>query len=284
MSGVRLLVPGDEAALERFLVRHADSSMFLRSNVRAAGLVDRGELFQGTYAAAFAGDEIVAVASHAWTGGLLVQAPERLADVVRLAVARSGRDVGVLIGPWGQVVAAHVALGLAPPPESARDLLFGLDLARLRIPPALAEGVVRLLPTRDVDLALAARWSVGHAVEAVGETLSPALEARSAAMTADLHGLGRSWLLWDGDVPVAYTAFNAVLPDVVQVGGVYTDPALRCRGHARAAVAASLLAARAAGATRAVLFTGGENVAAQRAYVALGFDVAGDYGLVVVPR
>lgn len=43
---------GDEAALERFLRAHADSSMFLRANARRAGLVDRGQRLQATYVAA----------------------------------------------------------------------------------------------------------------------------------------------------------------------------------------------------------------------------------------
>jgi len=48
MPDLRTLQPGDEAALDAFLARHAESSMFLRSNARAAGLVDRGEPLQAT--------------------------------------------------------------------------------------------------------------------------------------------------------------------------------------------------------------------------------------------
>ena len=64
MSRARVLRPGDEAGLERFLARHADVSMFLRSNLRRAGLVDRGAPYQGTYAAAFEGGEMVGAAAH----------------------------------------------------------------------------------------------------------------------------------------------------------------------------------------------------------------------------
>jgi predicted GNAT family acetyltransferase len=80
--------------------------------------------------------------------------------------------------------------------------------------------------------------------------------------------------------PVAFTGFNAALPDVVQVGGVYTPPFGRARGFARAAVAGSLLHARDRGAVRAVLFTDVDNAPAQRAYRALGFEPVGDWGLV----
>lgn len=40
---IRPLGPGDEPALEAFLVRHADFSMFLRSNSHAAGLAYEGK-------------------------------------------------------------------------------------------------------------------------------------------------------------------------------------------------------------------------------------------------
>jgi len=65
----------------------------------------------------------------------------------------------------------------------------------------------------------------------------------------------------------------------VQVGGVYTPPALRNRGHARAVVAASLLDARGDGATRGILFTPRPDAVA--AYRALGFAAIGRYAIVV---
>jgi predicted GNAT family acetyltransferase len=70
------------------------------------------------------------------------------------------------------------------------------------------------------------------------------------------------------------------LPDIVQLGGIYTPPAFRGRGYAKASVAASLLAARDRGATRAVLFT--SNPSAARSYEAVGFQRLGDYGLILL--
>jgi predicted GNAT family acetyltransferase len=54
---------------------------------------------------------------------------------------------------------------------------------------------------------------------------------------------------------------------------------LRNRGHARTAVALHLAEARAAGATRAVLFAA--TSAAVRAYLAIGFQPAADFSLVL---
>src|SRR6185436_8234101 len=55
MFDLRTLGPGDESVLGAFLREHIDSSMFLRSNSLAAGLVDEGKPLQGTYVAAFEG-------------------------------------------------------------------------------------------------------------------------------------------------------------------------------------------------------------------------------------
>ena len=92
-----------------------------------------------------------------------------------------------------------------------------------------------------------------------------------------INSEGSLWVLLDGDRIVSMTAFNARLPDCVQVGGVWTPPELRSRGYARCAVAGSLLEAREKGAEQAILFT--DDAAARRTYLALGFRVIGDYGI-----
>ena len=93
---------------------------------------------------------------------------------------------------------------------------------------------------------------------------------------------GNMWVLEDQSTPVAMTAFNAALPDTVQVGGVFTPEDQRGRGHARSVVAGSLLDAKQKGATEAILFTEVDNIPAQKAYESLGFEQVGDYGMVVL--
>ena len=100
MAEVRLLGPGDEAALEAFLRPRLDGSMFLLGNARRAGLVDRGRPLEGTYAAAFEGGALVGVVGHFWNGNLLPQAPiELLAPLARAAVAAIGRGWAAGVGP-----------------------------------------------------------------------------------------------------------------------------------------------------------------------------------------
>jgi uncharacterized protein len=68
----------------------------------------------------------------------------------------------------------------------------------------------------------------------------------------------------------------------VQIGGVWTPPALRGKGYGKSVVAGSLLAARSQGVKRAILFTGDNNQAAQAVYRGIGFLPTGEkYGLVL---
>lgn len=281
MIHVRTLGPGDETTVASFLARHADASMFLRSNLRAAGLAYAGRTLECTWAGAFADGELVGVAAHAWNGVLLVQAPRALADVVRHAVDASGRAVRGILAQWTQLLATRGALGLDDRPARVvtRDDLYALDLERLIVPEPLACGRVRTRVARDGDLDLLIRWRAAYRIELMAHPPDdPALPASSRDELAPLVAQGDAFLLECDGAPVAFSVFNAKLPDCVQIGSVYTPPGLRGHGHARAVVAGSLLAARAAGVARSILFTGEDNEHARRAYLALGYEIVGDYG------
>lgn len=276
---IRTLKPGDESILEAFLVEHAASSMFLRANVRRAGLVDRGERFHGTYAASIVDEKITAVAGHAWNGMMLVQAPVDLPDVVRCAARASLREVRGFAGPWEQVVAARVALSLNAQRaalESTEDL-FELELHALSAP-AAARSVRR---ATEADLEILTVWRHDYMVETLHADAGEALLSAARAEMVRAIEEGTGYVLEHEGALTAYSGFNAQLPDVVQVGGVFTPKPLRGRGFARATVAGSLLDARERGASRAILFTDRHNVAARAAYLALGFRVIGDYGLIM---
>lgn len=278
---IRPLSPGDEPALEAFLKGHADSSMFLRSNARAGGLEYQGKPLQADYVAACAGERIVAVAAHCWNGMVLLQAPEQIEAVARAVVQRSGRAVTGISGPTEQATVARTALGLddRPGPKFGREQLFALDLADLVVPAPLADGRWVCRPPRDDELDLVIGWRVDFMIEALHRAPGPGLRDEAAALMDLVHERRSHWLLFDAGRPVAYSAFNAVLPDIVQIGGVWTPPELRGRGYGRAVVAGSLLDARTRGVTRAVLFAERED--AKRAYRGLGFSVVGEYALLL---
>jgi RimJ/RimL family protein N-acetyltransferase len=281
---VRVIRAGDKAPLESFLSRHPDTTMFLRTGLRAAGLFDPRP--PATYAAAFEGAAVVAAAVHAENGNVVLEAPVGLPEIVRTAVGASGRAVTGFLGRWRQTTAARAALGLADAPaqfEKPQEL-YALDLGRLVVPEALATGRLRCRRPTAAELPLLTEWRAAYRQESLNSPAGPALITSSRQEVERALADGAGWILEDAGHPVAYQQFNARLPDIVQVGGVWTPPDFRGRGYARAVVAGSLLAARAQRAHRAVLFTDDDNVPAQRAYIALGFERVGDYGLVILKQ
>lgn len=282
---VKTLSLGDEPALEAFLAPLAASSMFLRANARAAGLVDRGGPLQGTYVAAYDHAVMTGVAAHYWNGMVVLQAPDlrTLEVIARAAVARSGRKLAGFVGPRSQVEEARRTLKLDERKTAldSRERLYELDLDELKIPRDLATGRIACRHPRKDELDLLTRWRIDYSIDTLGVSEGPELAASCRAEVARLDDEGSQWVGDDGGGPVSYSAFNARLPDVVQVGGVWTPPELRGRGYGRAVVAGSLVDAGSQGVRRAVLFTDEKNRAARAAYEALGFRVVGDYALVI---
>ncbi|MBD2562031.1 MULTISPECIES: GNAT family N-acetyltransferase [Nostoc] len=284
MPTLRTLQPGDEVSLEAFLLQHTDTSMFLRSNWRTAGLLDEGARFQGTYVAAYIDETIVAVAAHFWNGMVIVQAPVHLPEVVQAVVAQSGRVISGISGPAAQVEATKSILGLSNRPTQLNEpeILFSLALRDLQIPQALAAAKLQCRLPHPEELELLTEWCAAYNVETLGQTDTLSLRPAYRVVIEARQAMAMHWVLLAGDTPVSYSAFNASLPDIVQIGGVWTPPALRGKGYAKSVVAGSLLDARSQGVERAILFTGHNNQSAQAVYRGIGFLPTGEkYGLVL---
>lgn len=244
-------------------------------------------MFQGTYVGVWRGDEVVGAVAHNWNGDLHVECPVDLDEASRFAVATTGRDVRGFLGAWDQCRAARTAVGLDenPPAMISREDLFALDLHGLRIPSALEnrEVTCRLATMGDVDDLLTV-WRLDYQVETLGGTPSEKLRERGREMLQSGVETDSLFVLERDAQIIAMSAFNAALPDCVQIGGVFTPPPLRSRGYGRCVVAGSLLHARANGVTRSILFTEEENAPAQTAYTALGYDRVGEYGLILYDK
>jgi GNAT superfamily N-acetyltransferase len=278
---IRTLAPGDEAPLETLLAAHRDSSMFLRSNARHGGLAYAGRTYQGVYCGAFDDGRLSGVIAHYWNGKLVMQAPRRAGDLACACAGASGRPVSGLAGPIAQVFVARAALGLEGAPTLIEDSewMYGLELAGLVVPAPLARGEVACRPPRPEERELLCAWRLAYDIELLGAADTPETRRYSAEFLDRQIAESNAWVLVDRGAPVSLSGFNATIPGMVQLGGIYTPPALRGRGYAKAAVAGSLLAARERGATRAVLFT--STASAARSYEGVGFRRTGDYGLVL---
>lgn len=279
MGEIRVLEPGDEALADAFLARHADSSMNLRSDIRRAGLVDRGAPFEGTYAAVLEDGAITALAGHAWNGRILLQAPRSAAGLLDYLVPLSGRTVSGFTGPLDQVEKAGAWAGTsgARPSFKRRTLLMTLDLDHLDPPGAFKRGLVCRAPDES-ELDFVVAWRVAFVAGLIGSPETDDMRRSERIIAEILHKDGHHWLLTDHGHPVAYAGFNAVLPDAVQLAWVYTPPEHRGRGYGRGVVAGALMRAHADGVARGVLAVEDDNEPAIRAYRALGFREVGLYG------
>jgi GNAT superfamily N-acetyltransferase len=275
----------DLPEIDTYLAERSDTCMLMCSNLREVGLAwsaPGGAPLQAQYVLARCGGIVIGIAGHAWNGNVLLQADAHAGELAAGAVRRSGRPVSGLLGQFDQVASARAALGLRGTAASLEsyETLMSLALDQLAIPPALRSGAVTGRRAHATDRALLIPWRAAYLAETGQQGAGPAATERTAAATID-SGLAarRVWVVEHDGAGVATCTHNAVLPDSVQVGGVYTPPALRGRGHARAAVATSLIDARAAGATRAILFTPRPDAIA--AYRALGFEPIGRYAIVL---
>jgi predicted GNAT family acetyltransferase len=200
------------------------------------------------------------------------------------AVKASQRPIGGLIGPNDQVSAAKEALEIDESRIQMDEVekLYTLRLKDLLIPEGLSSGRVSGRRIEPRDLELIAKWRVAYSIEAIGAKDGPELWEKCRASAERYLQERRTWVLEDQGEPVACSSFNAAIKEAVQVGGVWTPPELRKRGYGRSAVAVSLLDARLEGVKKAILFTGESNIAAQKAYAALGFQHIGDYRLLLL--
>lgn len=281
---IKVLEPGDESALEAFLLPQVETSMFLIGNMRLAGLEDLGQPYQGTYAAAFEAGKMVGVVAHYWNGNLVLQAPAHLEALWRSAVNYSQRLIEGLLGPNDQVSAVRDALVIDDSSVQLDEVekLYSLRLKDMVVPEGLRSGKLRGRRIGLHDLELVTHWRVAFSIEMLGEVDNPQLwESCRQGIQRSIQE-GRTWVLEDQGQPVACSSFNAAIKEAVQVGGVWTPPELRKRGYGRSVVAASLLDARSEGVETAILFTGESNVPAQRAYAALGFRHIGQYRLLLL--
>lgn len=187
-------------------------------------------------------------------------------DPSAAAACLDGETLVGCLGTTGEVRSLLAALGL----EAVAAKLdedqpkFALVTGDLAIP----SGPGELVTLSAIDRATAVEWRRDYLVEAVGEPETTARAMAEADIAGYLAAGSHRALVIDG-VPVAMTGVNARLPEIVQIGGVWTPPRLRGRGHARRAVALHLAELRAAGG------------AAVRAYEAIGFRRIGEFSIVL---
>ena len=281
----RKLQDDDLHALDAFLATHAETSMVLRSNLRKTGMNRRHHPLSGCYYGEVSGDgAVTAVLAIFGNGNVFVQTggkpvPRGLIDLFH---AENAQAVAGFYGPADQAQSVIEMLGLgdAEFAINACDAFYRLDLAHLILPQNVRSDSFQMVDAERIDRNTLLRWLRAYEIEALGREDTPALDSRIASRLVHALNDRNMWVLVVDGVPVSLSGFNAELPDMVQIGPVWTPPEQRSNGYARILVAKTLLAARARGVTHAVLST--DSPAAARAYEAIGFEGDGAYRLALL--
>ncbi len=283
---IRKLTQQDYQVFDTFLKPPTPTSVFLRSNAKKAGLIyQSNQDYSAHYYGAFDDENLQGVMALCWNGSILTQ-------VFNLSVLKKLYDfavndqptfgVKVVLAPkdqtdkflqWLQIDQDNISL-------SVTETAFYLDLDQLQIPSKLvqSEWEYRLATMEDMPILLP--WNMGYAVEALGSNpISIDEKNEMAKDIASKIALSEMFVLTVSGELVSQAKYNATLPDVVQIGGVWTPPLQRRVGYARGVVAGALIEAKKHQVEKAILFA--RNPFAIRCYEKLGFEAVARYHLTI---
>ena len=277
----------DLARVRAYLEAHADSSLFLLSNLAMLGPRLGEHPNSGNYRSVVEEETIVAVFSLTRRGNLLVQGAGRadLAEQILGACDAEPIEVTGVIGDWSTAEALWRLVCADPrfvPTLSQKDLLFTLPLTNV-VEPHVTEGAttVRWLRVDDFEL-----WEPLNSAYLVELRLPMELsrdqrrEEFESGARAD-----RWWGAFDGDRLVAIAGLNAVYGRLGQVGGVYSRPEERRKGYGGVVMRQLISDCQSRHRfERLALFTGHDQIAARRLYESLGFQAGGAFGLLLGRR
>ena len=266
-------VAADLAEVDAFLSAHVTCAMFPLTNLRDHGLSGDAPQRQDLWLTR-QGGQVTDVLALNQAGLVLPVLPST--SYAAAARVLAGRKIMGVIGRQDWARGMQNACGLTGPFTLNRDEPhFELPLSALQMP----QGAGQIVPLAQAPADTIKSWIHAYMIEALD---TPKAQADVEVFTRyDRYVAANSHVvLMDGTQPLAMCGFNARLPQIVQVGGVYTPPALRGLGHARRAIGQQLAQARAAGVQRAVLFAASDTAAST--YRALGFEQIGQWTLLLL--
>lgn len=277
---VRKLTNQDFQDFDNFLSRYTETSMFLRSNARISGLeYCESSAYTAVYLAAIVNSRIVGILALCWNGSILFQIPhlEYVNPFLRFTIqSYSDFKLKGILGPnkQAQKILKYLSLPTKDFCFSSVESSYLLNLENLIVPNLLKNRIGNCRPAVERDLCQLISWRIAYDKETFGLDF----EESSFKIEKDLRERIRDQTIFvletNGEI-VSMADYNAMLPDIYQIGGVWTPPHLRSKGYAKAVIAGALLAARQKGVSKATLFT--KNPYAMRCYEKIGFEQIEEY-------
>lgn len=265
---------------ETYLARHADTTMFLASNLARFGSRLTSAMNSGNFRLIELDGETCGVFCLARRGNLLAETGGRtdLAPVILDACESEPIAIRGIVGEWQ--LASTLWKRLIDSGQVTEQFASREPLYRLSLPPIGLElrrdNRVRLLTPDDFG-----SWQPLHL--AYLAELNLPLQGSAADQRAEFEektAAGHWWGLFDDDRLIAIGGLNAVHESTGQIGGIYTPPENRRRGLARTLMHTLISDSIGMhGFDKLILFTGETDIPAQRLYESLGFSRVGEFGL-----
>lgn len=159
---IRKLRNSDAETLEQFLSGYAETSMFLRSNMKRAGLEYQDSDYYGDYFGAF--DEtgsVIGVLAHYWNGNIMMQALDKaiLSGLIHAFRETVTRPVAGILGADEQAKTVINELFLSDAAYAANrsEGLYALDLDALSFPEKFDFSKAEMIDACKVDRSVLTR-------------------------------------------------------------------------------------------------------------------------------
>lgn len=269
----------DEA--RAFLRAHDESSQFLINNLREHGEKLTAHPNSANFKLVRAPEGVVAVFALTRRGNLLAQSNDDFSELILDACRAEPLRLRGFIGDWKSIEPIWLRFQREnpdfKPTYQSKDILYSRSLAA-NDPFLRRDPRVRFLDERDYD-----QWAL-FSRDYLNELSLPedltSEERRHQFQTQIKEKIW--WGLFDGTEMLSRAALNSKGETIGQVGGVFTPRQLRQKGYAKATMLHMLKdCLELHGHEKNVLFTGVEDVAAQKLYESIGYARFGHFALIL---
>jgi len=281
---IRQVEQKDLGHLQTFLEKYKPYCMFLLNNLLISGLGFKDKPYHGDYWAIFDSDNrVYGTLAIYWNGNIMLHG-EGLKHISQLLASFKQHNqypIGGIIGENAFVLRAISELELENHQYNVnrKETLYTISASQLKRPSQLDENRHYLIPLQQLDKDILFQWLWDYEIEAMHQVPGDALKHHVNLRIDRFMQDEDCWALLQNEEPVALCGFNARIPDMVQLGPVFTPKTYRSKGFAKIMV---YLALKSSQVQSAILFT--DNPAATKAYQAIGFKPIGEYRLAILTQ
>jgi|GEM_PF-270460 len=262
-----------------FLKRHENYSLFLLGNFENYGVMLSEAPYSGNFKLIRSSNEIVAVFCLAKKGSLLIQSiiREAVFDLVLTSCIEEGIPLTGLVGDWEF---CHIFWQFLKDKKviqketfTSKEILYQVDLSKIS---SLPQPNVRLLTDDDYS-----QWKPLRLDYLVEEGFPNDLnDEQLLEIFIDKCRKKIIWGFFLKGQLVSIADLNAKALDMGQLGGVYTHPNFRKKGYSKSVILKLLSDIKDIhGMRKLIIFTGENNLPAQKLYESIGVYQVGNFAL-----